>query len=54
MRERALELGGTCTVETLPGRGTVVSALIPLTSLVADTESAGESAPTPGESGLRR
>ena len=30
MRERATELGGTCTVEALPGGGTRVAALLPL------------------------
>jgi signal transduction histidine kinase len=29
MRERALELGGSCTVESAPGRGTTVRALLP-------------------------
>ena len=29
MRERALELGGSCTVESSPGRGTTVRALLP-------------------------
>jgi signal transduction histidine kinase len=30
MRERAAEVGGTCTVESLPGRGTRVVARLPL------------------------
>ena len=30
MRERATELGGTCTVESLLGGGTRVSARLPL------------------------
>ena len=29
MRQRALELGGSCTVESAPGRGTTVRALVP-------------------------
>jgi signal transduction histidine kinase len=29
MRERAEELGGTCTVTFRPGRGTTVEALLP-------------------------
>ncbi|MDQ3935948.1 MAG: sensor histidine kinase, partial [Actinomycetota bacterium] len=30
MRERAAELGGTCTVEAADGGGTVVSARLPM------------------------
>jgi signal transduction histidine kinase len=30
MRERAAELGGTCTIEALPRRGTLVRACLPL------------------------
>jgi signal transduction histidine kinase len=30
MRERAAELGGTCTIETIPGTGTRVTAELPL------------------------
>jgi signal transduction histidine kinase len=32
MRERAVELGGTCTWEAVPGGGTLVRALLPTTS----------------------
>jgi signal transduction histidine kinase len=30
MRERTAELGGTCTIESLPGRGTCIHARLPL------------------------
>jgi signal transduction histidine kinase len=30
MRERAMELGGSCSVESSPGLGTTVRALVPL------------------------
>jgi signal transduction histidine kinase len=30
MRERAAEVGGTCTIESIPGRGTKVLARLPL------------------------
>ena len=32
MRERAAELGGACTIEADPGRGTRVTAELPLRS----------------------
>ena len=32
MRERAAELGGTCTIEARPGTGTRVTAVLPLGS----------------------
>lgn len=32
MRERAAELGGTCTIESLPGGGTHVAARLPVTT----------------------
>jgi two-component system NarL family sensor kinase len=38
MRERAEELGGTCTVSSAPGRGTVVLAHLPLTTTVLGDE----------------
>lgn len=40
MRERAAELGGTCTIESSPGDGTVVRARLPLPAVPA--EGAGE------------
>jgi signal transduction histidine kinase len=30
MRERTAELGGTCVIETAPGRGTCIHARLPL------------------------
>jgi signal transduction histidine kinase len=32
MRERAEELGGTCTLTSTPGMGTVIEARLPLTA----------------------
>ncbi|MGC5011205.1 sensor histidine kinase [Streptosporangium sp. DT93] len=37
MRERAAELGGTCVIETSPGGGTVVEAVLPLPAVPAVT-----------------
>jgi len=36
MRERAAEVGGTCTIESLPGRGTRVLARLPLDTPAAE------------------
>lgn len=32
MSQRAVALGGTCSIESTPGRGTVVEARLPLAS----------------------
>ncbi len=44
MRERAAELGGTCSIESVPTGGTRVMAILPLPSL---TPSAVENEPSP-------
>ncbi len=46
MRERAAELGGSCTVSSRTGGGTVVRAVLPLPSGAEDLQRAGTEAPT--------
>ena len=46
MRERAAELGGTCSIETVPTGGTRVTAMLPL-PVLTPSASAVESEPSP-------
>ena len=50
MRERAEELGGTCTLRSRPGGGSVVSAELPLTGLLPTREPAEPLAVTAADS----
>lgn len=47
IRARARQLGGSLTVESAPGRGTVLSVSIPLTAPAPPSESAPPSTPAP-------
>lgn len=48
MRVRARQLGGTLTVESTPGEGTVLSASIPLSNPHSNSLSNPHSTPPPG------